>query len=125
MTIVNHSEQGNSGYSALIDRASEFDIVVQDVALTEVHFGREFMAAVEAKQVAQQEAERAKFIVTQALEEKRSKIIKAEGEAKAAALISEKMKDPGYIELRRLEVPNEAPQSVESKTLLQQHTTLY
>lgn len=96
----------------LIDRASEFGIVVQDVALTEVHFGREFMAAVEAKQVAQQEAERAKFIVTQALEEKRSKIIRAEGEAKAAALISEKMKNPGYVELRRLEAATEIAQAL-------------
>ena len=72
----------------------------------------EFMAAVEAKQVAQQEAERAKFIVTQALEEKRSKIIRAEGEAKAAALISEKMKNPGYVELRRLEAATEIAQAL-------------
>ena len=56
----------------VIDRAREFDITVDDVALTELRFGREFTAAVEAKQVAQQDAERSKFIVDKALEEKRS-----------------------------------------------------
>ena len=53
----------------VIDRAREFDITVDDVALTELRFGREFTAAVEAKQVAQQDAERSKFIVDKALEE--------------------------------------------------------
>jgi prohibitin 2 len=43
---------------------------------------------VESKQVAQQEAERAKWIVEKANEEKKSIIIQAQGEAEAAKLIS-------------------------------------
>jgi len=97
----------------LIDRAEEFDIIVDDVALTELRFGREFMAAVEAKQVAQQDAERSKFIVDKALEEKRSIIIKAEGEAQSLALISKAIaKDPGFVELRRLDAAKEVAQTI-------------
>lgn len=47
----------------LMKRAAEFHILVEDVSLTHLAFGLEFTSAVEAKQVAQQEAERAKFIV--------------------------------------------------------------
>ena len=51
--------------------------------------------------MAQQEAERAKYLVKQALQDKRSTIIKAEGEARSAEMIGEAIKrNPGYIELR-------------------------
>lgn len=36
---------------ALTGRAKEFNIVVEDVALTDIAFGPEFTAAIEAKQV--------------------------------------------------------------------------
>ena len=51
-------------------------------------FGREYTAAVEAKQVAQQEAQRAQFIVEKAKQERQEKIVRAEGEAEAATMIS-------------------------------------
>ena len=47
----------------LSERANSFGIVLDDVALTHLTFGLEFTSAVEQKQVAQQEAERARFIV--------------------------------------------------------------
>lgn len=45
------------------ERARYFHIVLEDVSITNLTFSKEYTAAVEAKQVAQQEAERAKFIV--------------------------------------------------------------
>lgn len=39
---------------------------VDDVAITHLSFGTEFTKAVESKQVAQQEAERARFVVMKA-----------------------------------------------------------
>ncbi|KYK63537.1 putative prohibitin, partial [Toxoplasma gondii TgCatPRC2] len=57
-------------------------------AETHLSFGPEYEKAVEAKQVAQQQAERGKYIVLRALEEKKSTIIKAQGEAEAAKLVS-------------------------------------
>ena len=47
----------------LTQRANAFNIVLDDVSITQLTFGREYTHAIEAKQVAQQEAERAKFIV--------------------------------------------------------------
>ncbi|TNN18945.1 Protein l(2)37Cc isoform 2 [Schistosoma japonicum] len=47
----------------LTERASSFGILLDDIALTQISFGREFSEAVEAKQVAQQEAERARYLV--------------------------------------------------------------
>ena len=47
-------------------------------------------------------------LVDKALEEKRSIIIKAQGKAKSAQLISSGMKDdPGFIELRRFDAAKE------------------
>ena len=54
----------------LTDRARDFNIILDDVAITELSFGREYAAAVEAKQVAQQEAQRAAFVVDKAKQEK-------------------------------------------------------
>lgn len=47
----------------LLARAREFNIIVDDVAITHLSFGTEFTKAVEAKQVAQQEAERARCVL--------------------------------------------------------------
>ena len=72
----------------LTERAKDFNIILDDVSITELSFGREYAAAVEAKQVAQQEAQRAAFIVEQAVQERQQKIVQAEGEAEAAKMIS-------------------------------------
>ena len=48
----------------LTERARYFNIVLEDVSITQLTFSAMYTAAVEAKQVAQQEAERAKFIVS-------------------------------------------------------------
>ena len=71
----------------LAKRAKDFHILLDDVSITHLAFSREYTAAVEAKQVAQQDSERAKYIVEKAMQEKRSIVIKAEGEAQAAMLI--------------------------------------
>lgn len=72
----------------LVERARDFNIILDDVSLTELSFGKEYTAAVEAKQVAQQEAQRAAFFVERAKQEKQQKIVQAEGEAEAAKMIS-------------------------------------
>lgn len=88
----------------LAERANEFNIVIDDVSITHLTFGREYTAAIEAKQVAQQEAERAKFVVKQALQDKRSTIIKAKSEATSAKLIGDAIsQNPGYVELKQLD----------------------
>ncbi|KAK2111721.1 Prohibitin-1, subunit of the prohibitin complex (Phb1p-Phb2p) [Saguinus oedipus] len=74
-------------------------------AATHLTFGKEFTEAVEAKQVAQQEAERARFVVEKAEQQKKAAIISAEGDSKAAELIANSLATAGdgLIELRKLE----------------------
>jgi prohibitin 2 len=67
-------------------------------------FSPEFTAAVEAKQVAQQEAQRAAFIVDKARQEKQAMIVRAQGESRSAELIGDAIKkSKSYVELRKLE----------------------
>jgi len=101
----------------LVQRAADFHIVLDDVSITHLSFGKEYTAAVEAKQVAAQEAERARFIVDKAKQEKRSTMIRAEGEAKSAQLIGDAVRDnPGYIQLRRLEAAREIAGTLSKST---------
>lgn len=87
------------------ERARYFGIVLEDVSITALTFSKEYTAAVEAKQVAQQEAERAKFIVDKALQDKQSAIVRAQGEAQSARLIGQAIQqNPSFIALRKIEV---------------------
>ncbi|XP_067946943.1 prohibitin-2-like [Watersipora subatra] len=87
----------------LVSRAKDFNIILDDVSITDLSFGREYTAAVEAKQVAQQEAQRAHFYVEKARQEKQQKVVQAEGEAQAAKMIGEAIKEnPGYLKLRKI-----------------------
>lgn len=85
-------------------RAERFNITLDDVSLTHLAFSQEFTAAVEAKQVAQQEAQRAAFVVDKARQEKQATIVRAQGEARSAELIGEAIKKSrSYLDLRQIE----------------------
>ena len=73
-------------------RASRFNLILDDVSITHVTFSPAFSEAVEAKQIAQQTAQRAAYLVDQALQEKQSIIVKAQGEARSAELIGDAVK---------------------------------
>ena len=47
----------------LSKRAKDFGLILDDVAITHLQFSRDFAHSIEQKQVAQQNAERAKFVV--------------------------------------------------------------
>ena len=97
----------------LEDRARRFSIILDDVSITHLGFSDEFSRAIELKQIAQQDAERAKFVVMQAEQEKKSNIIRAQGEAKAAELYGQSLtQNPAFIELRRIEASKEISNSL-------------
>ncbi|NWH82666.1 PHB2 protein, partial [Piaya cayana] len=106
----------------LTERAKDFSLILDDVAITELSFSREYTAAVEAKQVAQQEAQRAQFLVEKAKQEQKQKIVQAEGEATAAKMISffGRFRNPGYIKLRKIR----AAQNI-SKTIAASQNRVY
>ena len=75
-------------------------------------FGREFTKAVEDKQIAQQDAERARFIVEKAEQERQANVIRAEGESEAAEVISKAVakSGDGLIQIRRIETQKDVAQ---------------
>ncbi|KAL8461182.1 hypothetical protein ACS0TY_031810 [Phlomoides rotata] len=101
----------------LTERAAYFNMALDDVSITTLTFGKEFTAAIEAKQVAAQEAERAKFVVEKAEQDKQSAIIRAQGEAKSAQLIGDAISNnPAFITLRRIEASKEVAHILAAST---------
>ncbi|KAG8994988.1 Prohibitin-1, subunit of the prohibitin complex (Phb1p-Phb2p) [Tulasnella sp. JGI-2019a] len=98
----------------LLARAGEFNIKLEDVSITHLTFGKEFTVAVEAKQIAQQDAERAKFVVEKAEQERQAAVIRAEGEAEAAATISQALARAGeaFVTFRKIEASKAIVQSL-------------
>jgi prohibitin 2 len=112
----------------LMERANAFHIVLEDVSLTSIQFGDEFAHAVEAKQIAQQEAQRAAFLVEKARQEQQSTIVRAEGEAEAAQMIGDAIaRNPGFLELRKIEAAREVAGTIaksQNKVYLDANTLL-
>nr|CAX75146.1 Prohibitin-2 (B-cell receptor-associated protein BAP37) [Schistosoma japonicum] len=97
----------------LVERASDFHIIVDDVSITDLTFSQVYSAAVEAKQIALQEAQRAQFLVERAKQERQQKIVTAEGEAQAAKLIGDALsQNPGYLKLRKIKAATQIARTV-------------
>lgn len=96
-------------HSALVERAKKFNLNLDDVSITHLTFGKEFARAIEEKQVAHQEAETQAYVVMKADQERKAAIIRAEGEADAANLISKAIATAGtgLIEVRRIDTAKE------------------
>ncbi|KAF9587651.1 hypothetical protein IFM89_004483 [Coptis chinensis] len=97
----------------LTERAANFNIALDDVSITNLTFGKEFTAAIEAKQIAAQEAERAKFVVEKAEQDKKGAVIRAQGEAKSAQLIGQAIaNNAAFITLRKIEAAREIAHTI-------------
>lgn len=112
----------------LVQRAADFHILLEDVSIVDLDFSKEYQKAVEAKQVANQDAERSKFIVEKAQQDKQAAIARAAGEARAAELIGEAVsQNPNFLKLRQIEATREIASIIsqsQSKTYLNSDTLL-
>jgi len=99
---------------AIVQRAAQFNILMDDVSITHLTYGKEFSKAIEEKQVAEQEAERQKFIVQRSEQERQATVIRSEGEAEAAKMISEALREHGMglIEVRRIDAAKDIAESL-------------
>ncbi|MBD0335210.1 MAG: prohibitin family protein [Cyanobacteria bacterium Co-bin13] len=70
-------------------RLSPYSLAVDDVSLVHVHFSERFRDAVEAKQIAEQEAKRAEFIARKAARQAETKVNLARGEAEAHRILKD------------------------------------
>jgi regulator of protease activity HflC (stomatin/prohibitin superfamily) len=71
----------------LAERLAPFDLVVDGIDLVQLDFSQRFRAAVEAKQVAEQDARRASYEAITAQRQAAARVYRAEGEAKAQELL--------------------------------------
>ncbi|MEH2323708.1 MAG: prohibitin family protein [Nostoc sp.] len=71
---------------SLKKRMAAYNLIVDDISLVNFEFSPEFSAAIESKQVAEQEAKQAEFIVKKATQEAQAEINRAKGQAEAQRL---------------------------------------
>ena len=70
----------------LVSRLANYGIILSDVSIIDIKFSDEFNKAIEAKQVAEQEAKQAIFKAEQAKNDAVARVNMAEGQAKAQQL---------------------------------------
>lgn len=68
---------------ALIKRLTGYGLVVKDISLVDLNFTSEFNHAVEAKQIAEQEAKQAEYVAQKATQDAKAQINRAKGQAES------------------------------------------
>jgi len=88
--IITRRGEVKAGVDALLTlRLQPYHLEVDDISLVHVHFSNRFRDAVEAKQIAEQEAKRAEFVALKAIKEAEATVNLAKGEAEAQRLLKE------------------------------------
>jgi prohibitin 1 len=77
--------------NALKTRLAAYGIQVNDVSLVDFGFSPEFTKAIEAKQIAEQEAKQAEYIALKASKEAQADVNRAKGQAEAQKLLRENL----------------------------------
>lgn len=72
--------------NSLKTRLAPYGIIIRDVSLVNFGFSPEFSKAIEAKQIAEQEAKQAEFTVKKATQDAQAQINRAKGQAEAQRL---------------------------------------
>jgi regulator of protease activity HflC (stomatin/prohibitin superfamily) len=86
-------------------RLVAYHIAVDDLSLVHVHFSERFSDAVEAKQIAEQEAKRGEFLALKAVKEAEAKVNLAKGEAEVQRLLRDNL-TPQLLERQAIEKSN-------------------
>ena len=100
--IANRVEVARELNEILKEKMAEKEVIVSDIAITNFEFSKQFLKAVEEKQIAEQEAKRATNLVEKVKKEAEQKILQAEAEAKSLRLQREVVSD-NLIKLRQVE----------------------
>ncbi|MEG5039355.1 MULTISPECIES: prohibitin family protein [unclassified Microcoleus] len=83
-------------------RLVTYYIAVDDISLVHVHFSERFSEAVEAKQIAEQEAKRGEFLALKAVKQAEAKVNLAKGEAEVQRLLRDNL-TPELLERQAIE----------------------
>jgi prohibitin 1 len=112
--LTQRAEVAREIRNQVTERCLSYDIVLDDVSITHLAFGKEFSKAIEEKQVAEQDAQKQQFVVARAEQERLATVVRAEGEAEAALMISKALKDNGggLIEVKRIDAAREIAETL-------------
>jgi prohibitin 1 len=80
---------------ALSSRLEKYAVIVLDTSVVDLSFSIEFAKAVENKQIAEQQAQRAVYVAREAEQEALAEINRAKGKAEAQRLLAETLKAAG------------------------------
>ena len=106
--VSNRDQVSRDIKGALRERLINFNILLDEVTLTHISFSKEFERSVEEKQIAQQNAERAKYLVQKSNEIKKTTIINADRDSKTIELMGQAMNNsPSYLTLKKIETAQE------------------
>lgn len=106
--ISQRDQVSNQVCKAIEMRARQYNVLIEGLTISSVTFTQNYQNAVDQKQSAQQEAERAKFIVEQSQYQKKSIIQRAQTEAEGFKLIGSQVKeDPAFLELQKINFATE------------------
>lgn len=94
-SITQRTELKNDFDLALGTRLEKYGIIILDTSVVDLNFSSEFSKAVEDKQIAEQQAQRAVYVAQQAEQEAQAEINRAKGRAEAQRLIAETLKAQG------------------------------
>ncbi|MBD1826444.1 prohibitin family protein [Microcoleus vaginatus GB1-A2] len=83
-------------------RLVAYHIAVDDISLVHVHFSQRFSDAVEAKQIAEQEAKTGEFLALKAVKQAEAKVNLAKGEAEVQRLLRDNL-TPELLERQAIE----------------------
>lgn len=90
--IITRRGEVKAGVDLLLtERLMPYHIGVDDISLVHVHFSNRFRDAVEAKQIAEQDAKRAEFVALRATKEAEAKVNLARGEAETQRLLKDNL----------------------------------
>jgi len=94
-SITRRSELKEDFDMALTERLDKYGIIVLDTSVVDLNFSPEFAKAVEDKQIAEQQAQRAVFTAQQAEQEAKADVNRARGRAEAQRLLAGTLKAEG------------------------------
>ncbi len=94
-SITQRSQLKQDFDNALEERLEKYGILVLDTSVIDLNFSKDFARAVEEKQIAEQQAQRAVYIARQAEQEAQADINRAKGKAEAQKLLAETLKAQG------------------------------
>jgi regulator of protease activity HflC (stomatin/prohibitin superfamily) len=100
-SVANRANLKQAFDEAITTRLAPYYIEVFDTSIVDIGFDPEFAAAVERKQIKEQEALMAKYEADQALQQAQATVNKAKGEAEAQQLIADSLKTGGPLVLQK------------------------